>query len=191
MDIETAQVPFGKLLVGVVGLMLHTGGQRHHAQIVGVHDGVNITGQTKGKFGQRNTLGQAPAGSRTLDIHGRPAGGLTDGTDHAFIALAKALHQSHAAGRFSFTQRRRADRGHINIFSIGLIAQTLHNPLKIKLTNIMSVRQELLFFKTKHFSQFIHGFHPAFSFLRDFPIGMFCWIKHHNPLLSRQRLKIM
>ena len=62
MDIEPLQIPLGQLLIGVVGLMLHPGGKRHHAQVVGVHDGVDITGQAKGELGQGNTLGQTAAG---------------------------------------------------------------------------------------------------------------------------------
>ena len=53
--------------------MLHTGSQSNHRQIVGVHDGIDITGESKGERSQRDTLGQTAACCGALDVHGRSA----------------------------------------------------------------------------------------------------------------------
>ena len=36
-----------ELLVGVVSFVLHKGGKCHHCQIVGIHNGVDVPGETK------------------------------------------------------------------------------------------------------------------------------------------------
>ncbi len=43
-----------KLFVIVIALMLHAGSQRHHGQVVGIHNVIDITGQTQRKFGHGN-----------------------------------------------------------------------------------------------------------------------------------------
>ncbi len=48
VNVQTAHFgQSGKLLVIVVSLVLHAGGQRHHGQVVGVHDIVDVAGQAQ------------------------------------------------------------------------------------------------------------------------------------------------
>ena len=47
MDIKPLQVTEGKLLVSVVGLMLHACSERNHTQVVGIHNGIDVAGKAK------------------------------------------------------------------------------------------------------------------------------------------------
>jgi hypothetical protein len=52
IDVQAAHAgEAGKLLIGVVPLMLHARRERHHGQVVGVHDIVDIAGQPHGELG--------------------------------------------------------------------------------------------------------------------------------------------
>jgi hypothetical protein len=68
--------------------MLHTGGQGHHGEVVGVGDRVEIAGKAERKWGERNTLRQTAAGGGSLNIEGRAAAGLANGTDRFFADYA-------------------------------------------------------------------------------------------------------
>ena len=52
-------------------LVLHTRVQRHHGQVMCVHDIVDIAGETQGELGHGHEQGVAAAGRSTLDVHGR------------------------------------------------------------------------------------------------------------------------
>ena len=55
VDVEPAHTGQArKLFIVVVALVLHSGGQGDHGQVVGVHDVVDVAGQTHGELGHGN-----------------------------------------------------------------------------------------------------------------------------------------
>ena len=58
MDIKSFQVASGQLFVAVIAFMLHAGSLSNHSEIVGIHNGVDVAGETQGKRRQRNVLGK-------------------------------------------------------------------------------------------------------------------------------------
>ena len=62
VDIQPLQAALGKAFVGVVALVLHTGIQRHHGQVMRVHDVVDVAGQAQGELGHGHQQGVAAAG---------------------------------------------------------------------------------------------------------------------------------
>ena len=117
-----------QLLVGVVSLMLQSGGQGDHGQVVGIHDGVDVAGETQREGGQGNALCQTTAGGRALDVHGRSAGGLADGGAYALADFAQTLYQAHGRGGFTFAQGGRGDGGYIDILSVGVCLSDVPEP---------------------------------------------------------------
>jgi hypothetical protein len=94
IDVQPAHLgQAGQLLVIVVALMLHAGGHRHHGQVVGVHDVVDVAGEAQGEFGHRDQQGVSAAGRGALDVHGRAARGLAQGAADVFAALAQTFDQ--------------------------------------------------------------------------------------------------
>jgi hypothetical protein len=70
VDIKPSQVSFRQPFVVIVFFVLHSSGKRHHRQVMGVHDVIDVTGKTHGEFGVGTKYGVAAAGGGTLDIHG-------------------------------------------------------------------------------------------------------------------------
>ncbi len=89
--IETFQVLFCQHIVAVVELMLSPGGHRHHGKVMSVGYGIDVSGQPETEFSQGNTLAEASAGSRSLDIKSGSAGGLTDCTGYLLSERAQSL----------------------------------------------------------------------------------------------------
>ena len=107
----------GELLVGVVALMLHAGGQRHHGEVVGVHDVVDVAGQPQGEFGHGDQQRVAAAGRRALDVHGGAAGGLPQGAADVLAALAQTFHESDRGRALALAERGRGDGGDLDVLS--------------------------------------------------------------------------
>ena len=78
VDVQAAQVAFGQFGVIIVALMLHPGGKGYHGQVVGIHNVVDVAGESHGELGHGDEQGIAAAGSSSLDIHGGAARGLAD-----------------------------------------------------------------------------------------------------------------
>ena len=64
---------FLKVGIIVIALMLHSGGQGYHSQVVGIHNIVDVTGQAHREFGHRDQQGVTAAGRGAFYIHGRAA----------------------------------------------------------------------------------------------------------------------
>ena len=91
IDVQATEVLTRQDLITVVELVLHPAGGCHHGQIVGVVDGVDVTRETEAEVGKGNTLGQSTAGSGTLDVEGRAAGGLPDSGDDLLAKATQSL----------------------------------------------------------------------------------------------------
>ena len=105
IQVETAEPQRLQLPVVVVPFVLHPGRQGHHGQVVGVGDGVQISGEPDREWGQGNALGEAAAGARPLEVEGGSAAGLTDGARHSLADPGQTLHQSDGGGGLSLSQR--------------------------------------------------------------------------------------
>ena len=82
----------GQLLVAIISFVLHAGGERHHGQVVGVGDVVDVAGEAERKFRHGDQQGVAAARRRPLHVHGGPAGRLTQAAPHILAPLAQTLH---------------------------------------------------------------------------------------------------
>lgn len=64
-----------QLFIIIIPLMLHTGSQRHHGEVMGVHHRVDIAGKTQGILRQRDALGKPAAAAEPFTpIVGPPEG---------------------------------------------------------------------------------------------------------------------
>ena len=150
--------------------MLHAGGKRCHAQVVGSAHGMEVTRKVEGIRRKGNALRQPAPGSRPLHAHGGAAGGLTNGRRRALTTPGQALHQTYGRGGFSFAKRRGRDGRDIDVFAIGAIFQTTQHSLLLNLAHIVPVGQQFRAFKAQFGRQGFNGFHTAFRILSDFPV---------------------
>ena len=82
----------GQLLVAIISFVLHARGERHHGQVVGVGNVVDVAGEAERKLRHGDQQGVPAARRRPLDIHGGPAGRLTQAAPHILAPLAQTLH---------------------------------------------------------------------------------------------------
>ena len=169
VDVEALQALLGQPLVVVVALVLHTGSQRDHGEVVGVHDVVDIAGQTKGELGHRHEQGVAAAGRSALDVHRRAAGGLTQGAADILAELAEAFDQAEGNGGLAFAEGSRGDRSDLDELAVGLILQAVHDLDKVNLRGL-AVGDDLLREQAKLLAEIIHGRQRLFCFLSDLPV---------------------
>ncbi|VTR63883.1 hypothetical protein DESC_100079 [Desulfosarcina cetonica] len=95
IDVQAAHAgEAGQLFVIVVALMLHTGRHGDHAQVVRVHDVVDVAGETQGELGHGDQQRVAAAGCRAFYVHGGAAGRLTQGAADVFTTGSQTFHQS-------------------------------------------------------------------------------------------------
>ncbi len=179
VDVEAAHAgQAGQLLIVVVSFMLHAGGHGHHAQVVGVHDVVDVAGKSQGEFGHGDQQGVSAAGCGSFDVHGGAAGGLAQGTAHAFAPGAQAFHQAQRCGAFAFTQRSGGDGGHFDVFPVRFVFQTVDDFQKVDFGQ-PAHRQHFFGLESQLFSpRFRHG-HVLFRFFGNLPVGHFGCIKSH------------
>jgi len=152
---------------------LHARGQRDHAQVVGVHDGVDVTGQAQAEGRERDALREATAGGGALDVHGRAAGGLTDGAGHAQAALAHALDEPHRARGLTLAERGRRDRRHVDVLTVRLVLQAVHRQVEVHLAVVVAVGQELFLLETEDLTELVDGLHVFLGRCGDLPVFVF------------------
>ena len=182
VDIQTAHSgQTGQLLVIVVSFMLHTGGHGHHAQVVGVHDVVDVAGQAQGELGHGDQQGVSAAGRRAFDVHGGAAGGLTQGAADVFAACAQAFDQTQGGGAFAFTQGGRGDGGDFNVFAVRFVFQPVDDLQEVQFGQTAH-GQHFVLFKTQFFSPLFRRGHVFFRFFGNLPVGHFCRIVSHRSI---------
>ena len=172
VDVESPQVSLGEPRVAVVELVLHARGERDHAEVVGVDERVDVAGETERELGERNALREAAARRRSLDVEGRPAGGLADAGGDVATALADALQQSHGGGRLAFAQRRGIDRGDLDELAVRASFETTQHARVVHFRNVPAVGNQLVAGDAELFRELLGGLHSGLGRLRDFPIGV-------------------
>ena len=182
VDVQTFQPPLGQLFIRVIGLVLHPGVEGHHGQIMGIHDGVDVPGETHGKFGQGNRLGIASAGRAPLDIHGGPTRRLTDATPDILLPFAQSLDEPHRGGGFPFPQGGGGDGRHFDVLAIGFFPQAVDDLHEIKSSH-PPVGDDFILFQPQLFLQIPDGLHVLFGRLRDLPVGHLYGIVWHTGTL--------
>ena len=172
-----------QLFIIIIPLMLHTGSQRHHGEVMGVHHRVDIAGKTQGILRQRDALGKPAARGRALHAHRGAARRLADGGGSALVAASEALYEADGGRGFALAEGRGRNGGHVDILAVGLVPEALKHGPVVDLAHHMAVRQEL-FIKEAHITtKLLHGFHTGFGILSDFPVSVFFRIEHHECLL--------
>ena len=124
-----------QLLVVIVALVLHAGGERHHGQVVGVGDVVDVAGKAQGELGHGDQQRVAAARRRPLDVHGGSAGGLPQAASHVLAAFAQALDQTQGGCAFSLTQRGRGDGGNFDVLAIRTVLQAVDDLEEVQLAD--------------------------------------------------------
>ena len=133
VDVQTAQSPLRQLRVVVVALVLHTGVQGGHRQIVGVHNVVDVAGKPEGELGHGDEQGVAAAGGGALYVHSGAAGGLAQAAAHVLAQTPQTLDQPQGSGGLTLPQGGGGDGGDLDVLAVGLLAQTLHDTQEIQL----------------------------------------------------------
>ena len=168
-----------QLFVVVVAFVLHAGGERHHGQVVGVGDGIDVAGEAQGVLRERNALGKAAARRGTLGAHGGTAGRLTDGRGNFPAALGEALHETDGGGGFAFPERSRGYGRHIDILTVGTVAQTGQHGLIVHLAHDVTVGEQFFVLKAELSADLVNVFHAGFRVLSDFPVRVLLGIQSH------------
>jgi hypothetical protein len=123
------------LFVGVVALVLHPGGERHHSQVVRVGDVVDIAGQAHGELGHGNEQGVAAAGSRALHVHGRSARWLPDGAANVEASLPETFYQAERGSGLALSEGGRRHRCDLDVLAVRPVSKPIHDPDEIELGN--------------------------------------------------------
>ena len=151
---------------------------------MGVHDVVDVAGQTQRKFGHGNQQGVAAAGSGSLDVHGGAAGRLAQRTTHVLTAFAETLHQSTGSGALAFPERGGGDGSDFDVLSVRFVLKPVDDFQKIKLGQ-STHGQDFIFFQSQFFAPLFGSGHVFFRCFRNLPIGhLYCIVRHCNILLS-------
>ena len=157
--------------------MLHTGIQRHHSQVVSVHDVVDIAGEAQGELGHGHEQRIAAAGRGALHVEGGAAGGLTQAAADILAQLAEAFDQTEAGGGLALAQRSGGDGGDFDELAVGLVLQTLHDLDEIKLRSL-AVGNDFVGKQSHLFAELFHAGERLFSFLSDLPVFVYGRIEH-------------
>ena len=159
--------------------MLHTRGEGHHSEVVGVGNGVDVASEAEGVLGERDALGKATASGRALHAHGGAARRLADGGGGQLAAAAKALHQTDGGGGLAFAQRSGGDGGNVDVLTVGLVGQTLQHSAVIDLAHVVAVGEQFAFLKAQLLAELVHRLHGFFGILGDFPVRVLLRIESH------------
>ena len=186
VDVQALQVPFGQLGVVIVELMLHPGGHRHHGQVVGVHDVVDVAGEAQGELGHGDQQRDAAAGRGALDVHGGAAGRLAEGAAHVLLAGAQALDQAHGGGGFAFSQGSGGDGGDFDVLAVRFVFQALQALHVIDAADFLAVGDALVFGDFQLIAHRVKGNHLRFGDFSNLPVRLFNRIilRHKNCLLK-------
>ena len=169
VDVQTAQALLGQPLVVIVALVLHTGGQSHHSQVVSVHNIVNIAGQAQGELGHGHQQSVAAACCGTLNVHGGAAGGLTQSAAGILADVAQAFDQTQRNGGLTFTEGGGGNSSNFNELAIRLVLQTFHDLDEVDLGGL-AVGDDFLGQQAQLFTEEIDRGQGLFCFLSDLPV---------------------
>ena len=172
------ELPFRQFSIVIVPFVLHPGRQGDHGQVMGIDDVVDVSGEPEREFRHGDEKGFPSPCSRSLHIHGRTAGRLTETAPDILPPFAESFDQAHARRRFSFSEGGRGDRGYLDILSVWPFLQTLHDLDVIELAqfphgdNFFRLKAELV-------PPLVHRGHIFFRDVRNLPICEFSWICLH------------
>ncbi len=179
IDIESLETAFRETRVVVVGFVLHPGGQRHHAQVVGVDDGVDVAGQAQRERGQGDALGETATGGAALDVERRSAAGLADGADGALTEETQAFNQPHGGRGLALAERRWRDGGHINVLARGLVLQALEHLHVVNLGELPPHGDDFIRQQTGLLGNLPDRLHRGFRNFGNLPVLEFGRVEFH------------
>ena len=180
INVETAHT--GKAFqrgIVIVALVLHTGRQRRHGQIVRGCHGMNIARKIQGVRRQRDALGQTAARRGAFHTHGGAAGGLTDGGGGPESTARHTLQKADGRRRFAFAQRRRGDGRHIHILAFGTPLQATQDVAALDFPHEPPIGQQLVVLKPQFPGHHRNGLHACLGIPRNFPVGIDGRIQRH------------
>ena len=178
VNVQTLQALLGQPLVAVIALMLHTGVQGHHRQVVGVHNVVDVAGQTQGELGHGHQQGVAAAGSGTLHVHGGAAGGLTQRAANVEAQLAETFDQAQRNRGFTLAEGRGGNGGNLDKLAVGLILQAVHDLDEVHLRGL-AIGDDLIGKQAQLLAEILHGRKGLFGFRGDLPVFVNGGIQRH------------
>jgi hypothetical protein len=159
-----------QLLVGIVALVLHSGRQRHHGQIVGVHQVVDVARQSHGELGHRDQQGVPSPRRGALDVHRGTARGLAQATADPFAPLPQSLQQSDGGRGLSFPEWRGSDGGDLDVSAVGPRGEPIHDAQEIQLAE-PSHGDRLVALEPQTIAPLLRCGHPRLGGLGDLPVG--------------------
>ena len=177
VDVQTLQALLRQPLVVVVALMLHTRIEGDHGKVVGVHDVVNIAGQTQGELGHRHQQRVAAASRSALDVHGRSAGGLTQRAAGILADVAQTFDQAQRNGGFALAEGSGRDRGNFDEFAVRLVLQAIHDLNKVELRGL-AIGDDFVGQQTQLLTEVLNGRQVLLGLFRNLPILVDGRIKH-------------
>ena len=176
VDVQSLQTDLSETLVVIVSLVLHTGVESYHSEVVSVHDVVDVAGESKGELGHRDEQSVSAACGCSLNVHGRSAGGLAQASAYVLSELAKTFDKTKARGGLTFSERSRSDSRYFNELSVRLVLETLHDLDEVQLRSL-SERNDLVREKAHLFSEPFYGREIFFCIFCDLPVFVLCRIK--------------
>ena len=172
IDVESPQVSLRQSRVAVVELVLHARGERDHAEVVGIDERVDVSGEAERELGERDALREPASRRRALDVEGGPARRLADAGGDPAAALADALQQSHRGRRLAFSERRGVDGGDLDELAVRASFEATQHARVVHFRNVPAVGNQLVAGDAELFRELLGGLHSGLGRLRDLPIGV-------------------
>src|SRR5208283_774463 len=157
--------------------------ERNHSQIVSIHDGVNVTGETERERRERDALSQTATGGGSLDVHCRAAGRLPNSSSDFLATFSETFHQPHAAGGFAFSKGSGSYGCHVDVFSVRPVGKALQGFSKIDFAHVVSMREKFLFLQPHFVPELINRFHRFFGLFSYLPVSHLGRVQSHLYLL--------
>ena len=169
VNIQTLQAALGQLLVVVVTLVLHTGVQGYHSQVMCIDNIVDITGQAQRELGHGDEQSVAAAGSSALHVHGGAAGGLTQAAAYILAQLAQTFNQAQGNGGLAFAQGGGGNCRDFDELAVGLILQTVHDLDEVQLGGL-AIGNDFVRQQAQLLTEVVYRGKGLFCFFSDLPV---------------------
>ena len=92
------------MVIVIVALMLHSGGESHHRQVMGIHNVIDITGKTHREFSHGDKQALPPPAAVPLTFMVGPPEGWRITAADIQSPLTQTLDKTHCGSGLTFTE---------------------------------------------------------------------------------------
>ena len=163
-------MPMTEFSLGLTGDINDIMNAHNHSQVVGVHNVVDVAGQTQGELGHRHQQGVTAAGCSTLNVHSGAAGRLTQSTTGVLADVAQTFNQTQRNGGLTFTEGSGGNSGDFNELAVGLILQTVHNLDEVNLGGL-AVGDDFFLQQAQLLAEEVNRGQSLLCFFCDLPVS--------------------